>query len=129
MKGKESIRVGINDLANLGRIDGMAMRIPVPDGSVTDLVATLQKEVTPSEVNEALRQASEKPPLQGILRVTEEALVSRDIVGDPHSSIVDAQGAMVMRKRAVKILAWYDNEWGYSARLVDLAKFLAEKGF
>ena len=112
-----------------GKIDGMAMRIPVPDGSVTDLVATLQKDVTPAEVNEALQQASEKPPLKGILRVTDEALVSRDIIGDPHSSIVDAQSTMVMRKRVAKILAWYDNEWGYSARLVDFAKFLAEKGF
>jgi glyceraldehyde-3-phosphate dehydrogenase type I len=112
-----------------GRIDGIAMRIPVPDGSVTDLVATLQRDVTPAEVNEALRHASEKPPLKGILRVTEEALVSRDIVGDPHSSIVDAQSTTVMRKRVVKILAWYDNEWGYSARLVDFAKFVAEKGF
>jgi glyceraldehyde 3-phosphate dehydrogenase len=112
-----------------GRIDGMAMRVPVPDGSVTDLVAVLQKEATPEEVNEALRQASEKPPLKGILRVTEEALVSRDIVGDPHSSIVDAQSTRVMREKTAKILAWYDNEWGYSARLVDFAKFLAEKGF
>ena len=129
MKGKESIRVGINDLANLGRIDGMAMRIPVPDGSVTDLVATLQKDVTAAEVNEALGRASEQPSLKGILRVTDEALVSRDIVGDPHSSIVDAQSTMVLRKRVVKVLAWYDNEWGYSARLVDFAKFIGEKGF
>lgn len=110
-----------------GRIDGMAMRVPVPDGSVSDLVATLQKDVTRSEVNEALRQASEQSPLEGILRVTEEALVSRDIIGDPHSSIVDAESTMVLRKRVVKILAWYDNEWGYSARLVDLAEFLAGK--
>jgi len=112
-----------------GRIDGMAMRIPVPDGSVTDLVATLQKDVTPVEVNEALQRASEQPPLKGILRVTEEALVSRDIIGDPHSSIVDAPSTMVMRKRVAKILAWYDNEWGYSARLVDFAGFVAGKGF
>ena len=112
-----------------GRIDGMAMRIPVPDGSVTDLVATLQKDVTPAEVNEALQQASEKPPLKGILRVTDEALVSRDIIGDPHSSIVDAPSTMVMRKRVAKILAWYDNEWGYSARLVDFAEFVAREGF
>jgi len=112
-----------------GRIDGMAMRIPVPDGSVTDLVATLQKDVIAAEVNEALRRASEQPSLKGILRVTDEALVSRDIVGDSHSSIVDALSTMVLRKRAVKVLAWYDNEWGYSARLVDFAKFIGEKGF
>jgi glyceraldehyde 3-phosphate dehydrogenase len=111
-----------------GKIDGMAMRIPVPDGSVTDLVAFLEKDVTPEEVNEALVRASERPPLEGILRVTEESLVSRDILGDPHSAIVDSQSTMVMRKRTAKVLAWYDNEWGYSTRLVDFAKFMAERG-
>jgi glyceraldehyde 3-phosphate dehydrogenase len=112
----------------MGRIDGMAMRIPVPDGSVTDLVAFLEKDVTPEEVNEALVQASQGPPLEGILRVTEESLVSRDILGDPHSAIVDSQSTMVMRKRTAKVLAWYDNEWAYSARLVHFAKFISERG-
>jgi glyceraldehyde 3-phosphate dehydrogenase len=111
-----------------GKISGMAMRVPVPDGSVTDLVANLQKEVTPAEINEAFRRAAERPGLKGILRVTEEELVSRDIVGDTHSSIVDAKSTMVMQKRIAKVLAWYDNEWGYSSRLVDFARFVAERG-
>jgi len=110
-----------------GKINGMAMRVPVPDGSVTDIVASLMKDATPAEVNEALTKASEKPSLRGILRVTNEALVSQDIVGDPHSSIVDAQSTMMMGTRVVKVLAWYDNEWGYSARLVDFAGFIAER--
>jgi glyceraldehyde 3-phosphate dehydrogenase len=112
----------------MGKITGTAMRVPVPNGSVTDMVVSLAKDVSPEQVNTALRQASEKSPLQGILRVTDEALVSQDIIGDTHSSIVDAQSTMVLNDRIVKILSWYDNEWGYSARLVDFAKFMAEKG-
>jgi glyceraldehyde 3-phosphate dehydrogenase len=112
----------------MGKITGTAMRVPVPNGSVTDMVVSLEKDVTAEQVNAALREASEKSPLQGILRVTDEALVSQDIIGDPHSSIVDAQSTMVLNKRIVKILAWYDNEWGYSARLVDFAEFMAGKG-
>jgi glyceraldehyde 3-phosphate dehydrogenase len=108
-----------------GKITGMAMRVPVPDGSITDMVFSLEKDVTPEQVNAALREASERSPLQGILRVTDEALVSQDIIGDPHSSIVDAQSTMVLNNRIVKILSWYDNEWGYSARLVDFAEFIA----
>ena len=111
-----------------GKMTGTAMRVPVPNGSVTDMVVSLEKDVSPEQVNAALREASEKSPLQGILRVTDEALVSQDIIGDPHSSIVDAQSTMVLNDRIVKILAWYDNEWGYSARLVDFAKFMVEKG-
>jgi len=111
-----------------GRMTGMAMRVPVPDGSVTDIVAAVQKDVTPEEVNGVLRAASERPGLKGILRVTDEALVSRDILGDPHSAIIDGQSTMVLRNRVVKILSWYDNEWGYSSRLVDFAKFVAECG-
>jgi glyceraldehyde 3-phosphate dehydrogenase len=106
----------------------MAMRVPVPDGSVTDLVANLQKEVTPDGINGALKRASEQPALQGILRVTDEELVSRDIIGDPHSSIVDAKSTMVVQKRTAKVLAWYDNEWGYSSRLVDFAGYIAGRG-
>jgi len=111
-----------------GKMAGMAMRVPVPDGSVTDMVVSLQKDATPAQVNEALQEASEKPPLKGILRVTHEALVSQDIIGDPHSSIVDAPSTLMLGKRVAKVLAWYDNEWGYSARLVDFAGFLAEGG-
>ncbi|MDX1630607.1 MAG: type I glyceraldehyde-3-phosphate dehydrogenase [Thermoanaerobaculia bacterium] len=104
-----------------GRMDGMAFRVPVPDGSVVDLVASLNTDVTAESVNRALREASREKELAGILRVTDEALVSRDILGDPHSSIVDAESTMVLRDRIVKIVAWYDNEWGYSARLADFA--------
>ena len=111
-----------------GKMAGMAMRVPVPDGSVTDMVVSLQKDATPAQVNEALQRASEEPPLKGILRVTHEALVSQDIIGDPHSSIVDAPSTLMLGKRVVKVLAWYDNEWGYSARLVDFAGFLAQRG-
>jgi len=110
-----------------GKIGGMAMRVPVPDGSVTDMVVSLQKDATPAQVNEALQQASEHPPLKGILRVTPEALVSQDIIGDPHSSIVDALSTLMLGKRVAKVLAWYDNEWGYSARLVDFTRFLSDR--
>jgi len=111
-----------------GKMTGMAMRVPVPNGSVTDMMVSLGKDVTSKQVNTALQEASEKSPLREILRVTDEALVSQDIIGDPHSSIVDAQSTMVLNNRIVKILAWYDNEWGYSARLVDFAEFMAGKG-
>jgi glyceraldehyde 3-phosphate dehydrogenase len=110
-----------------GRMDGMAIRAPVPDGSITDIVAFLAGRVTIESVHRALEEAA-TGPLQGILRVTDEALVSRDILGDPHSSIVDAESTMVLDGRVVKILAWYDNEWGYSARLKDFARYLAERG-
>jgi glyceraldehyde 3-phosphate dehydrogenase len=111
-----------------GKITGMAMRVPVPDGSVTDMVVAFQRDVTAEEINKALLKASEKPPLEGILRVTHEALVSQDIIGDPHSSIVDAPSTSMLGRRVAKILAWYDNEWGYSARLVDFTKFIAKQG-
>ncbi len=104
-----------------GRCDGMAFRVPVPDGSVTDITASLEKDVTIDEVNDALRAAAATGPLKGILRVTDEELVSTDILGDPHSSIVDAPSTMVLKKRIAKVVSWYDNEWGYSARLVDFA--------
>lgn len=107
-----------------GKITGMAMRVPIPNGSVTDMMVSLGKDVTPEQVNAAFREAAERSPLQGILRVTDEALVSQDIIGDPHSCIVDAQSTMVLNNRIVKVLAWYDNEWGYSARLVDFAELI-----
>lgn len=110
-----------------GRIDGMAMRVPVPDGSVVDCVARLKRDVTAEEVNQALSEAAAKPPLERILRVTDEALVSADILGDPHSSIVDAQSTMVIVGNTAKVIAWYDNEWGYSARLVDLAHYMTRE--
>lgn len=109
-----------------GRMDGMAMRVPVVDGSITDAVATLKREVTVEEVHGAFREAASKPPLQGILRISDEDLVSRDIIGDTHSSVVSARDTMALG-RMVKVLAWYDNEWGYSARLKDFAGYVAER--
>ena len=103
-----------------GRMDGMAFRVPVEDGSVCDITATLGTAVTVDDVLEALNEAA-AGPMNGVLRVTDEALVSRDIIGDPHSSIVDAESTMRLGDRIVKVVSWYDNEWGYSARLVDMA--------
>jgi glyceraldehyde-3-phosphate dehydrogenase/erythrose-4-phosphate dehydrogenase len=108
-------------------MDGMALRVPVPDGSLTDIVAVLQADVTADKINQALVQAASVPPLHGILRVSDEALVSRDIIGDPHSAIVDAESSMVLGRRMVKLLVWYDNEWGFSARLEDLAAYMATR--
>ncbi|MEX2422762.1 MAG: type I glyceraldehyde-3-phosphate dehydrogenase [Acidimicrobiia bacterium] len=103
-----------------GRMDGMAFRVPVEDGSVCDITATLNQAVAVDDVLGALSEAADGP-MNGVLRVTDEALVSRDIIGDPHSSIVDAESTMLLGDRVVKVVSWYDNEWGYSARLVDMA--------
>ncbi len=111
-----------------GKMDGLALRVPVPDGSITDIVATLQQDVTVESVNAALSEAASKAPLKGILRVTGEALVSSDILGDPHSSIIDAESTMVLGDRMAKVLSWYDNEWGYSSRLADFAQLIADAG-
>jgi len=107
-----------------GRVDGIAMRVPVPDGSITDIVAILERDTTAEAINAALEEAASKPPLAGILRVSDECLVSRDILGDPHSSIVDRESTSVLGGRMAKILSWYDNEWGYSARLVDFCRLV-----
>jgi glyceraldehyde 3-phosphate dehydrogenase len=107
-----------------GRIEGIAFRVPVEDGSVTDITARLGQEVTVDEVHAALEDAAEGR-MKGVLRVTDEALVSRDIIGDPHSSIVDAESTMILRGNVVKIVSWYDNEWGYSARMVDMTAVVA----
>jgi len=106
-----------------GKMDGAAMRVPVPDGSVTDLVCVLEQEPSVEEVNEAFRNAAGSGPLQGILRYTEDPIVSSDIVGDPHSCIFDALSTMAMGN-LVKVLGWYDNEWGYSNRLVDIVEMV-----
>jgi glyceraldehyde-3-phosphate dehydrogenase type I len=103
-----------------GRMDGMAFRVPVEDGSVTDITAVVERRTTVDEVNGALESAA-AGAMRGVLRVTSEALVSRDIIGDRHSSIIDAESTLVLGGQVVKVVAWYDNEWGYSARLVDLA--------
>jgi glyceraldehyde 3-phosphate dehydrogenase len=107
-----------------GKLDGMAMRVPVPDGSVTDLVATVSREVTADGVNAAFRAASETGPLAGKLVYTEDPIVSSDIVGSPASCTFDASATMIMGK-VVKAIGWYDNEWGYSNRLVDVASLVA----
>jgi len=109
-----------------GKLDGIAMRVPVPDGSVTDLVATLKREVTVEEVNAAYRAAAEGGPLAGKLVYTEDPIVSTDIVGSPASCTFDALSTMAMGNVA-KVLGWYDNEWGYSHRLVDLTALIASK--
>jgi glyceraldehyde 3-phosphate dehydrogenase len=105
-----------------GKLDGMAMRVPVPDGSVTDLVVTLEREVTKDEVNAAFREAAEGP-LKGVLVYTEDPIVSSDIVGTSPSCTLDSSLTMVFGNQ-VKVIGWYDNEWGYSNRLVDCAKLV-----
>jgi glyceraldehyde 3-phosphate dehydrogenase len=101
-----------------GKLDGYAMRVPVPDGSVVDLSVTLQKEATIEEINAAVKAAADGP-MAGYLRYTDEPIVSSDVVGDPHSSVFDSALTMVMG-RQVKVVAWYDNEWGFANRMVDL---------
>ena len=109
-----------------GKLDGMAMRVPVPDGSVTDLVATLSREVTVEEVNAAFKAASEYGPLAGKVVYTEDLIVSSDIVGSEASCTFDASATMVMGN-VVKAIGWYDNERGYSNRVVDLVSLVASK--
>jgi glyceraldehyde 3-phosphate dehydrogenase len=110
-----------------GKIHGFSMRVPTPTVSVIDFVCNTEKEVTVEQVNEALKAAA-AGPLKGILEYCEEELVSMDFKGNPHSSIIDGPSTMVIGGNMVKILAWYDNEWGYSCRLGDLCVFLAGKG-
>ncbi|MBI9053879.1 MAG: type I glyceraldehyde-3-phosphate dehydrogenase [Bacteroidales bacterium] len=105
-----------------GKLDGMAIRVPTPTGSLVDLVANLKREVTIEEVNAAMKKAAEGP-MKGILEYTEDPIVSVDIIQNPHSSIFDALSTMVLGK-TVKVLSWYDNEWGYSSRVVDLIEKL-----
>jgi glyceraldehyde 3-phosphate dehydrogenase len=110
-----------------GKLNGMAMRVPTKNVSVTDLVAELKVSVTVEEVNAALKAAAEGP-LKGILAYSEEPLVSSDYNGNPASSTIDALSTMVIEGNMVKVVSWYDNEWGYSNRVVDLAAFIASKG-
>ena len=109
-----------------GKINGMAMRVPTPDVSVVDLTATLAKPATAAEINAALKEAAEGT-LAGILAYTDEELVSIDFTGNPNSSIVDAASTMMQGDRFVKVVAWYDNEWGYSNRVVDLAVMVGKQ--
>lgn len=109
-----------------GKIDGIAIRVPTPNVSLVDLVAVVKKETTAEEVNATLKAAAEGK-LKGIIEYTEEPLVSVDFMSNPHSAIVDALSTKVIEKNLVKVMAWYDNEWGYSCRLVDLVKYIMKK--
>ncbi|MCL6446745.1 MAG: type I glyceraldehyde-3-phosphate dehydrogenase [Armatimonadetes bacterium] len=110
-----------------GKLNGFAMRVPTPNVSVVDLVVEVGRKVDRDEVNYALREASENE-LRGILAYSELPLVSCDYNGDPHSAIVDGPSTMVIEDNLVKVIAWYDNEWGYSNRVIDLVKYMAQRG-
>jgi glyceraldehyde 3-phosphate dehydrogenase len=111
-----------------GRLDGIAMRVPVPDGSTVDLVAELEKPTTADAINAAMKEASSKAPLKGILEYTDEPIVSSDIIQNGSSAIFDGLSTRVLGGNFVKVIAWYDNEWGYSCRVVDLIHRLAAFG-
>ncbi|QUH18508.1 type I glyceraldehyde-3-phosphate dehydrogenase [Alkaliphilus sp. B6464] len=110
-----------------GKLNGMAMRVPIPVVSVVDLVVELNKDTTAEEVNQKLKEAAEGS-MEGVLGYTEEPLVSIDFKKDPRSSIVDALSTMMVGDKMLKVISWYDNEWGYSNRIVDLANYIAKKG-
>ena len=109
-----------------GKLHGMAMRVPVTDGSVVDLVCNVEKTCTVEEVNAALKAAAEGP-MKGVLDYTEDPIVSSDVVGHPASSLFDAGSTMVMGDKMVKVVSWYDNEWGYSNRVVELMKLAGKR--
>jgi len=109
-----------------GKMEAMALRVPVPDGAITEIVAVLSKPTTVKELNEAYKKASQNE-LKGILEITMEEVVSSDILGNLHSSIIDGLSTSVVGDKMVKVLAWYDNEYGYSQRLLELADFVASK--
>jgi glyceraldehyde 3-phosphate dehydrogenase len=107
-----------------GKLDGISLRVPVPDGSITDLAAVLDREVSKDEVNEAFAAAADTGRMKGILQYADAPLVSGDIVGNSYSSIFDSKLTMA-NGNLVKVLAWYDNEWGYSCRVVDLINHIS----
>lgn len=111
-----------------GKLDGMAVRVPVPDGSLVDLVCVLKKDATEEQINQAMKEAA-GTSLKGILQYSVEPLVSTDIVGNAHSSVFDSQITKMIGSRMVKVLSWYDNEYGYSSRMVDMLVKMAKKGF
>jgi len=123
----KALKLVIPDLA--GKLDGFAMRVPTPNVSVVDLVAFVENKTTKDEVNAALKKASESGPLKGYLGFEEGELVSADFKGDGRSSIVDAPMTLVVGGNCVKVISWYDNEWGYSSRVRDLINYLGKKGF
>ncbi|HML02143.1 MAG TPA: type I glyceraldehyde-3-phosphate dehydrogenase [Candidatus Bathyarchaeia archaeon] len=110
-----------------GKVDGLALRVPVPDVSIVDLTALLKRNVTKEEVNTALKAATERAPLKGIMDYTDEPLVSMDFCHNTYSATVDGLSTMVVDGNLVKVLAWYDNEWGFSCRLVELVEYVAKK--
>jgi glyceraldehyde 3-phosphate dehydrogenase len=122
----KALKLVIPDLA--GKLDGFAMRVPTPNVSVVDLVAWVEKKTTKEEVNSALKMASESGPLKGYLGIEENELVSSDFKGDSRSSIVDAPMTLVVAGNCVKVISWYDNEWGYSCRVRDLIHYIGDKG-
>lgn len=107
-----------------GKLTGMAFRVPVPDVSVVDLTCTLKTDATYDQIKEAVKKASESPQYKGILAYTDEEVVSSDFIGDPHSSIFDAKAGIQLSKRFVKLVSWYDNEFGYSTRVADLIAYM-----
>jgi glyceraldehyde 3-phosphate dehydrogenase len=110
-----------------GKMDGLAMRVPIPAGSIIDFVVRTKKAVNVDTVNDAFRKASVTEKMKGVLSISDEELVSADIVGSSFSSIVDAQSTMTLGPQTVKVLAWYDNEWGYAARVADLTAYVGQK--
>jgi glyceraldehyde 3-phosphate dehydrogenase len=122
----KALKLVIPELA--GKLDGFAMRVPTPNVSVVDLVALVEKQTTKEEVNTALKKASESGSLKGYLAYEEEELVSADFKGNPFSSIVDAKMTLVVGGNCVKVISWYDNEWGYSCRVRDLINYMGSKG-
>ena len=110
-----------------GKMNGSAVRVPTPTGSLNDVTVVTEKPVTVDAINAAFKKAAEKGPLKGVLRYEDRPIVSHDIVGDPASCIIDAGLTLTMGKNHAKVLGWYDNEWGYSNRLVELAEFMGSK--
>ncbi len=108
-----------------GKVHGIALRVPVPDGSIVDFVAEVERDVSVDYVNKAFQKAA-SGPMQGILEYSEEPLVSADVIGNPHSAVFDSLSTMVLENRLVKVFAWYDNEWGYSNRLVDMVQTMSK---
>ena len=109
------------------RIDGISIRVPTPDVSLTDLAVVVEKAVTVDQVNAAFKKAAESGPLEGILAYSDEELVSSDYIGNPHSCIIDAKSTNVVDGTLLKVSGWYDNEWGYSSRCVDLLRFVGAR--
>jgi glyceraldehyde 3-phosphate dehydrogenase len=110
-----------------GKMDGLAIRVPVPAGSIIDFVAQTEKPVSVEAVNDAFRRASQTPRMDGILGISDEELVSADIIGSTYSALVDGESTMVLGDHTVKVLAWYDNEWGYAKRVADLAEYIGQR--